>query len=170
MHLGDDDALGAIHDECAVIGHQRHVAHVNGLLLDVADGLRASIFIEIPDDQAQDHLQRGGIGHAALDAFLDVVFRLFQLVMDELEPAAAGEIVDREDRFENFLDAGMGAGIGLDVHLQERVIAGALHVDQVGHRCATSGIRPKLLRMRLRPVKEPLPNHSLRSSATPIPT
>jgi hypothetical protein len=134
VHLGDDHALGPVDDKSAVIGHQRHVAHIDGLFLDIADRLGAGILVQVPDDQAQDHFQRGGIGHAALDAFLDIVFRLFQLIIDEFKPAAAGEIVDREDRFEHFLNAGIGAGIGLDVHLQEGVVAGALHVDQVRHR------------------------------------
>ena len=49
------------------------------------------------------------IGHAALDALLDVVFRLLELVVDELEPAAPGEVVDREHRLEDFLQARLGA-------------------------------------------------------------
>ena len=110
MHLRDDDALGAVDDERAVVGHQRHVAHVDGLLLDVADRAGAGILVHVPDDQAQDDLQRRGIGHAALDALLDVVFRLFQLVIDELQPAAAGEVVDREDGLEHFLQPGMQSG------------------------------------------------------------
>ena len=39
MHLRDDDALGAVDDERAVHRHQRHVAHIDVLLLDVLDGL-----------------------------------------------------------------------------------------------------------------------------------
>jgi hypothetical protein len=134
VHLADDDALGAIDDEGAVIRHERHVAHVDRLLLDVPDRAGARIFIDIPDDEAQHDLQRRGIGHASLDALLDVVFRLFQLVIDELEPAAAGEIVDREDRLEHFLQPGLRAAVRGDVHLQERLVARPLHVDQVRHR------------------------------------
>ena len=133
MHLADDHALGAVDDKGAVIGHQRHVAHINRLFLDIPDGFGAGILIQIPHDQTENHLQRRGIGHAALNAFLNVVFRLFQLVMDEFQPPAAGEIVNREHRFEDFLNARMGARIRLGVHLQKRVIAGALHIDQVRH-------------------------------------
>ena len=133
VHLADDDTLGAVDDERAVIRHQGHVTHIDGLLLDIADGLGAGILIEVPDDQPQRHLQRGGEGHAALDALLDVVFRLFQLIVDELQPAAAGEIVDREHRLENFLQSRLGPAVRGHVHLQERFIAGPLDVDQVGH-------------------------------------
>ena len=38
VQLADDHALGAVHDERAVLGHQGHVAEKNFLLLDVADG------------------------------------------------------------------------------------------------------------------------------------
>ena len=96
VHLRHNDALSAIDDERAVVGHQRHVAHVDRLFLDVADRAGAGIFVHIPDDQAENDLQRSGIGHAALNAFLDVVFRLLKFIMDELEPAAAGKVVDRE--------------------------------------------------------------------------
>ena len=135
VHLRHDHAFGAVDDERAVVGHQGHVAHVNRLFFNVADRARAGVLVEVPHDQAQNNFQRRGERHAALDAFLDVVFRLFQFVIDELEPAAASEIVDREDRFEHFLQPGMRPVVGVDVHLQERLVRRALHVDQIGHRC-----------------------------------
>jgi hypothetical protein len=48
-------------------------------------------------------------GHAALLAFLDVVFRLLQLVFDELQLRPLREVADREDRLEDFLQADIGA-------------------------------------------------------------
>ena len=41
VQLADDDALGAVDDERAVVAHQRDVAEVDLLLLDVADRLDA---------------------------------------------------------------------------------------------------------------------------------
>ena len=134
VHLADDHALGAVDDERAVVRHQGHVAHVDRLLLDVADRARAGVLVEVPHDQAQGHLERRGVGQAALDALLDVVFRLLELVVDELQPAAAREVVDREDRLEHLLQARVRALVRVDVHLQERLVAGALHVDQIRHR------------------------------------
>ena len=134
VHLGDDDAFGAVDDEGAVVGHQRHVAHIDGLFLDVADRAGAGVLVHVPHDQTQDHLQRSSEGHAALNALLNVVFRLLQFVIDELQPAAAGEVVDREHRFEHFLQPGLGTVVRTDDHLQERLVAGALHIDQVWHR------------------------------------
>src|SRR3546814_3520524 len=39
VQLRDDDALGAVDDEGAVVGHERDLAHVDLLLLHVLDGL-----------------------------------------------------------------------------------------------------------------------------------
>ena len=60
VHLRDDDALGAVDDEGAVVGHERNVAHVDILLLDVLDRLGAGLLVDIEHDQAQRHLERRG--------------------------------------------------------------------------------------------------------------
>ena len=133
VHLADDHALGAVDHEGAVIGHERHVAHVDRLLLDVADRAGTGVLVDVPHDQPQHHLERRRERHAALDALLDVVFRLLKLVIDELQPATPGEIVDRENGLEDLLQPGRRAAVRRDVHLQERLVGGALHVDQVGH-------------------------------------
>ena len=133
VHLGDDDALGAVDDEGAVGRHQGHVAHVDVLLLDVADRAQASVLFHVEDGEAQGHLQRGGEGHAALLALLDVVLRLLKLVLHEVEDGAVGEILDREHRPEHLLKTQVGPLLRRDVHLQEVIVGAALHLDEVGH-------------------------------------
>src|SRR5207245_3347533 len=76
VELRDDDALGPVDDEGPVLRHQRDVAEVDLLLLDVADGLDAGLGILVPDHEADRHLQRHGVGHAALLALVDVVLQL----------------------------------------------------------------------------------------------
>ena len=76
VQLGNDDALGAVDDEGAVIGHQRNFAEEDLLLLDVANGLDAGFSVLVIDGKADGHLERGGVGHAALFALGDVVFQL----------------------------------------------------------------------------------------------
>ena len=144
VHLRDDHPLGAVDHERAVVGHQRHVAHVDVLLLDVADGAGAGFLVHVPDDQAQRHLQRRGVGHAPLLALLDVVLRLLELVLDELEGAAGGEVADREDRLEHLLQAAVGALIRRPFALQELIVGALLHLDQVRHRDG-GGDAPKAL-------------------------
>jgi hypothetical protein len=80
------------------------------------------------------HLQRRGEGDAALLALLDVVFRRLELIAHEFELRALGEIADREDRFEDLLQADAGARLGRHAHLQEMIVGTLLHFDQVGHR------------------------------------
>src|SRR5207249_2618425 len=63
-------------DERAVLRHQRDVAEVDLLLLDVADGLHTGLGVLVPDHEADRHLQRHGVGHAALLAFVHVVLQL----------------------------------------------------------------------------------------------
>ena len=85
--------------------HERHVAHVDVLLLDVLDRLGAGLLVHIEHDQAQLHLQRRGKGHVALLALVDVVLRRLELVAHELKRRAAGEIGDRKHRLEDGLQA-----------------------------------------------------------------
>ncbi len=85
VHLGDDHALGAVDDEGAVLGHERDVAHIDVLFLDVLDRLGAGFLVDIEHDEAQRHLERRGIGHGALLALLDVVFRILEMVIDIFE-------------------------------------------------------------------------------------
>ena len=76
VQLRYDDALGAVDDEGAVIGHQRNFAEEDFLLLDVADRLGAGFRVLVVDGKADGHLERSGVGHAALFALGDVVFQL----------------------------------------------------------------------------------------------
>ena len=134
VHLADDDALGAVDDEGAVVGHERHVAHVDILLLDVADRARAGFLVDVPHHELQRDLERRGIGDAALLALLDVVLGLFEFVLHELEAGALGEVLDREHPAEDLLQARLGALGRRDRALQEALVGALLHLDEVGHR------------------------------------
>jgi hypothetical protein len=133
VHLRDDDALGAVDDEGAVVRHERHVAHVDVLLLDVLDRLGAGVGIHVEHDQAQRHLERGREGDAALAALVDVVFRLLEGVAHELQKRRRGEIGDREDRLEDALQPLVGAPAFRLVHHQELVVGRLLNLDEVRH-------------------------------------
>ena len=72
----DDDALGAVDDERAVLGHQRDIAEEDFLFLDVAYVLGAGVGVLVVYGEPYGDLQRGRIGHAALFALDDVVLQL----------------------------------------------------------------------------------------------
>ena len=76
MQLTDDDTLGAVDDEGAVLRHQRNVAEEYFLLLDVANALGAGFSIFVEDGQTNCDLQRSRVGHAALFALVHVILQL----------------------------------------------------------------------------------------------
>ena len=76
VELRDDDALGAVDDERAVVGHQRDVAEEDFLFLGVAHVLDAGVGVLVVDEEAEGDLQRNAVGHAALLALLDRVLHL----------------------------------------------------------------------------------------------
>ena len=134
VHLRNNHPLGAVDDERAVLCHQRHVAHVDVLLLDVADRARAGVLVDIPHDQAQRDLQRRGKGDAALLALIDLVFLRFQLVAHEFELCTLRKVADREHRSQHFLQADIGPLFGHRAHLQKMIVRTLLDLDQVRHR------------------------------------
>src|SRR6516225_10135677 len=133
MHLRDDDALGAVDDEGAVIGHKRDVAHVDILLLDVLDRFGAGFLVDIEYDQAQSDLERSGIGHAALPALVHIVFRPFEFVLDEFEHRDVGEIGNREHRLEHRLQALVGPPAVRLLHQQELIVGCLLNLNEIRH-------------------------------------
>ena len=76
VQLANDDALGAVNNEGAVLRHQRHVAEENFLLFNVADGAVASLGVLVENRKAHRDLERSGVCHAPLFAFGHVVFQL----------------------------------------------------------------------------------------------
>ncbi len=95
--------------------------------------LGAGLLVDIEHDQPQRHLERRSIGHAALPAFVDVVFRRFEFVFDEFEHRGVGEIGDREYRFEDGLQALVGPAALRLLHQQELVVGRLLNLDEVRH-------------------------------------
>ncbi len=76
VQLADDDALGAVDDEGAILRHQRNVAEEHFLFLDVANRFRARLRVFVVDGEANGHFERRGVGHAALFALRLVILQL----------------------------------------------------------------------------------------------
>src|SRR5262249_31475177 len=133
VHLADDHSLGAVDDERTVVGHERNVAHVDILLLDVLDRTRAGFLIDIEHDQPQRDLERSRIGHATLTALVDVILRRLELVLDEFEHRGAGKIGDREHRFEHGLQPRIGPPADRLLHQEKLVVGRLLNLDEVRH-------------------------------------
>ena len=144
VHLRDDHALGAVDDERTVRGHERHVAHVDVLLLDVLDGARAGLLVDIEHDQAKRDLQRRGEGHVTLLAFVDVIFGRFERIAHELELSPLAEVLDRKHRTKYGLKSLVPTpALGL-FHHQELVVRLLLNLDEVRHLGHFGNVAEKL--------------------------
>ena len=91
--LRDDDALGAVDDERALLGHHREVAHEDRLLLDLT---------RVPVHEPGTDEDRSGVGHVLLLALLHRELRrraqvLVVRVELELELQRLAEVLDRRD-------------------------------------------------------------------------
>ena len=129
VQLADDHALGAVDDERAGGGHERNLAHVDFLLLDLLDrGLGGFL---VHDREPHLGAQRAREGQPALLALLHVEGGLAELVADELETGIARMARDRKYRSERGLQAlalapvGAGrrlqkSGVGLELGRQEK--------------------------------------------------
>ena len=76
VELGDDDPLGAVDDEGAVVGHERDVPEVDFLLLDIPDRPHPRLRVLVVHRETDGDLERNGVRHAPLLALLDVVLEL----------------------------------------------------------------------------------------------
>ncbi len=134
--LGDDDPLGAVDHERALVGHHREVPHEDRLLLDLT-GLGV--------DEPRAHEDRRGVGHVLLLALLHRELRqraqvLVVRIELELQLEGLGEVLDRRDVAEGLLQAGVKEpveGLTLD---GDEVREGQGFVD-VRERIAVAGVR-----------------------------
>ena len=116
--LRHDDALGAVDDERALLGHHREVAHEDGLLLDLTG-------VAVHEPGA--HEDRRAVGHVLLLALLHRELRRRAQVLVvgielQLELERLAEVLDRRDVAE-----GLGKAL-----VEEPFEALALDRDQIG--------------------------------------
>ena len=110
--LRHDDALGAVDDERAALGHPREVAHEDGLLADLA-GLAV--------DEADRDGQRARVREVLLAALLQRRDRVVERELAELHGEVAGVVLDRRDVVDRLAQAPLlgvdqpGEGLLLDV-------------------------------------------------------
>jgi len=83
--------------------------------------------------QAQRHLQRRCIGHAALTALVDIVLWRLEFVADELQHRGAREIRDRKHRPEHGLQTFVQPSADGFIDHQELVVRRLLNLDEVRH-------------------------------------
>src|SRR5882672_7841701 len=133
VQLRDDDALGAVDHERAVLGHQRHLAEVNLLLADVLDLLLRARGFLVVDHEPHEHAQRRRVREPAELALLDVEYRIAQAIAHVFERGVAGIAHDGEHAAERGVQAHLGSLIRRDFLLQELLIRIDLDRQEIGH-------------------------------------
>ena len=133
VHLRHDNAFCAVDEEGAVLGHERHVAHVNVLLLDIEDRAGFRFGVDFKDDQAERDLHWRGVSDPALAAFFHVELGVFQFIGDKIELSRAGKVTDRENAAQRLFETGHIADRG--IRPQKLLVRFALNLNQVGHFC-----------------------------------
>ena len=101
--LGHDDTLGAVDDERALLGHEREVAHEDGLGLDLTGEVVHELGVDV---------ERRGERLAALLALVDRVLGLFELRARERELHGLAEVFDRGDLLEDLIETAAGRQVG----------------------------------------------------------
>ena len=120
VELGDDDALGAVDDERAALGHHRDLAHVDLLVLD-----------EVLLAEAQLHVERHRVGDALAQALQLVVLRVAERVGDVFERQALIVGLDGEHLAEDRLQALRLALLLGRALLQEVEVGRDLNLDEI---------------------------------------
>ena len=125
VHLGDDDALGAVDDESAVVRHQGHVAHVDVLLLDVADGTADRFPHPRPRRSGAECTFSGAakVSRAGCTPRRRISAPRARTGRIRARPRPAKSLIGKTDR-NTSCRPGMERALGLDLHLQE-VLVGA---------------------------------------------
>ena len=101
MQLRNDDALGAVDDERAVVGHERQFAEVDLLLTHVLDGLLGARGFLVQYDETNLDAQRRGIGEATQLALFHVENRITEAIAHVLQDRVARIARDREHSLES---------------------------------------------------------------------
>jgi len=129
VDLRDHDAVGAVDDEAAVLGHERQVAEEDLVFLD-----QSAVLV----DELKLGVDGRLVGQVLLAAFLGAVRRLAETVLQEVQHEArrtvAVGLVDGEDFLEGTLESGVLTPVGRPVDLEELVEGIDLDFRQVGKR------------------------------------
>src|SRR5690606_18464033 len=120
-----------VHDERAVLGHQRHLAEIDLLLADILDLLLRARRLLVVDHEPHEHAQRRGIGKTAELALLDVEHGLAEAVAHVLERGVAGVADDREYALERGVQADVVAILGPYFVLQKLLVGVDLDREQI---------------------------------------
>ncbi len=133
VELADDHPLRTVDDERPVLRHEGNFAEVDLLLLDIADLLLTRGRIDVENQQPDDDLQRRRITHPLLNALLDIIANVPDLVTHKLERAFLAIIENGKDALEGPLEAVIPPLIRRRILLKKLFVGFYLDIDKIGY-------------------------------------
>jgi len=103
VELADDDALGAVDDKSAAIGHKGDEPQIDHLFLGIGQGVIGVVLVL--DGQTEFGLEGYRVGHPPLLTLLNAVLGRVDVVLDKVEDEIFPAVDDRKDALENRLQA-----------------------------------------------------------------
>src|SRR5262249_50092610 len=131
LQLAHHHALGPVDDEGPLLGHERELAEIDLLLLDVLDRPVFGVVGLPVHHEPQRHLERDGMRHPTVMALLDRVLGVPEVVPHELQRRVLVVVGDRKDALEHRLETHVLAVLRRVVLLQEGLVRVPLDLDQV---------------------------------------
>ena len=133
VQLADDDSFSPVNDEGSVFGHERDLAEIDLLLLDITNRLNPGLLVYIPGNQAHPDFDRGSKGHSALMTLVDVVFGCAKGVCNIFERTGLAEVANRKDRAKHGLEADVLSCRRGKLRLEETLVGILLDINEVGY-------------------------------------
>src|SRR3990172_6652210 len=133
MELAHDDPLGPVHDERARVGHERKVADIDLLLLDVLHPLCPRLLVLFKERKAGLDLERRVIVGPALQALPYGILGLPERISKVVHHLGLVEIMDGEHALERRLETYLLTLVGCGLSLEKVLVGPFLNLDEIGN-------------------------------------
>ena len=132
MELAHHDPFGPVHDERTGIGHEREIADIDLLFLDISDPLGTCLLVLFEEHQTGLYLEGRCIRGTALEAFPDRIFGIAERIADIIHHRRLIEIVNGKNAFKSALKSRFLSFVLGDFPLDKVVIGPLLDLDEIG--------------------------------------
>jgi len=133
VQLAHHDALRSVDDKGPGLGHERKVADIDLLLLDILDPFRGGLLILFEKHEARLDLERRGVGGSPLQAFPESVLRVTERVPEVVDHCGLVEVVNGIHALECRLQPDVLALVRRELPLEKQIVGPLLDLDQVGN-------------------------------------
>lgn len=131
VNMRKDKEIGEVEDEGEVVGNERNIENVKVMIIDVIDGIRKGVLVNIEKDKKKSKIERRRISKIEMKELIKIEIRWIELVEKELENGREGEIMDREKRIEKRMKKIVRKKEGWLLKNKEMVVRWIMKIDKV---------------------------------------